>query len=59
MIDHPATEVTHAGLTHRCMDPECHVPGFIISLHDAVDLLDGYADTQPPRLTLVTDTKDQ
>lgn len=26
------TEVTYEGLTHTCDDPECHVPGFVLTL---------------------------
>lgn len=28
------TETTLRGLTHRCIDPDCHVPDFVMSLED-------------------------
>lgn len=31
-MDNPQIEVTFAGLTHQCQDPDCHVPAFIDSL---------------------------
>ncbi len=29
------TEVEFGGMTHICVDPECHVPGFVESLRRA------------------------
>lgn len=65
MIDNPATEATYQGLTHRCMNPHCHVPAFIASLHEADEPTPVYDATiadQPHGgrlLTLVPQPEDQ